>query len=277
MSLKLATLDRHVSVPPLEQLRFNKELRRDDLYTFLRKNEFFSILNTFLGAQYVPAAPSVAEVQTAHEKVKQIQGVTIVNDAASAKRVLAKLMALSGPEHVFACDTEVVGLDLDVRSPVGQGKVICASIYCGPQHDFGNGPRIWIDNLDAAEGTLGLLKPFWESKKHKKVWHNIGFDRHVMFNEGIDVVGFAGDTMHMARLWDSSRRSYSLETLSEELLVDATPKVGMKVRGQWWRLDTGLIRARARVRADSVWARGHVDRWHGGQGAHSSPAGGVAA
>jgi hypothetical protein len=25
-----------------------------------------------------------------------------------------------------------------------------------------------------------------------------------MFNEGIDCRGFAGDTMHMARLWDTS-------------------------------------------------------------------------
>jgi DNA polymerase-1 len=52
----------------------------------------------------------------------------------------------------------------------------------------------------------------------------------VFFNHGIDVQGFAGDTMHLARLWNSSRRSYSLETLSEELLSDCTPKVGMKTR-----------------------------------------------
>ena len=30
------------------------------------------------------------------------------------------------------------------------------------------------------------------------------YARHVMFNEGIDCRGFAGDTMHMARLWDTS-------------------------------------------------------------------------
>jgi hypothetical protein len=32
------------------------------------------------------------------------------------------------------------------------------------------------------------------------VWHNYGFDRHVMGNEGIDCGGFFGDTFHMARL-----------------------------------------------------------------------------
>ena len=34
---------------------------------------------------------------------------------------------------------------------VGHGYVTCASIYCGPDVDFGNGPCLWIDNLDDAE------------------------------------------------------------------------------------------------------------------------------
>jgi DNA polymerase-1 len=162
--------------------------------------------------------------------MRHIKGVTVVDSRESALRVLDQLMQLSGPGHVHACDTEVIGLDLDLKSSVGQGKVICASIYSGPQHNFGNGARIWIDNLDDAEGTLEILKPFWESQNHYKAWHNLGFDRHVLHNHGINVVGFAGDTMQMARLWDSSRRSYSLETLSEELLVNASAKMGMKTR-----------------------------------------------
>jgi DNA polymerase-1 len=46
-----------------------------------------------------------------------------------------------------------------------------------------------------------------------------------MWNEGIDCRGFGGDTMHMARLQDTSRSltgggtGYSLEALSESLLV----------------------------------------------------------
>jgi hypothetical protein len=50
----------------------------------------------------------------------------------------------------------------------------------------------------------------------------------VMWNEGIDVLGFAGDTMHMARLEDTSRArvdamgnggtGYSLEALTNEIL-----------------------------------------------------------
>ncbi len=53
-----------------------------------------------------------------------------------------------------------------------------------------------------------------------QVWHNYSFDRHVMERLGVGMAGFDGDTMHMARLWDSSRGSgrggYSLEALSSE-------------------------------------------------------------
>ncbi len=54
-----------------------------------------------------------------------------------------------------------------------------------------------------------------------QVWHNYSFDRHVMERTGVRMAGFAGDTMHMARLWDSSRMGrggYSLEALSSEWL-----------------------------------------------------------
>lgn len=55
-----------------------------------------------------------------------------------------------------------------------------------------------------------------------QVWHNYSFDRHVMEQLGLGMRGFGGDTMHMARLWDSSRMTrggYSLEALSSECVV----------------------------------------------------------
>jgi DNA polymerase-1 len=94
---------------------------------------------------------------------------------------------------------------------------------------------LWIDNLGDAEGVLQEFKAWFENPKVKKVWHNYGFDRHVMNNEGIDVKGFYADTMHMARLWDTSRNKatgggegYSLGSLSSELLEDGFGKVKMK-------------------------------------------------
>ena len=84
------------------------------------------------------------------------------------------------------------------------------------------------------------FKEYFESKNIKKIWHNYSFDRHILYNHSINCQGFAGDTMHMARLWDTGIRflnycyflmdylflflarltegGYSLESISSDLL-----------------------------------------------------------
>lgn len=159
------------------------------------------------------------------------EGVTLVRDEESAHRVVAQLMGpLRG--HFHACDTEVVNIDLKLQGPVGNGEVSCVSIYCGPDVDFGNGPNLWIENFLHAK-CLPYFKDYFADQEIKKVWHNYSFDRHVLFNHGLDVQGFGGDTMHMARLWRASPPggvklgAYSLEGLSNELL-DGHGKISMK-------------------------------------------------
>ncbi|KXZ47740.1 hypothetical protein GPECTOR_33g622 [Gonium pectorale] len=99
--------------------------------------------------------------------------------------------------------------------------------------------RIWVDvwdevELDAGgrpvmEGRHVKLKEhhpiieefrrFFENEDAKKVWHNYGFDRHVLENMGIRAAGFGGDTLHMARLADASRsgkRTYGLDNLTAD-------------------------------------------------------------
>lgn len=60
------------------------------------------------------------------------------------------------------------------------------------------------------------FKEYLENEKILKIWHNYGFDRHIFGNHGINVQGFFGDTMHMARLLDPSKQAqdYSLAKLS---------------------------------------------------------------
>ena len=137
-------------------------------------------------------------------------------------------MSQESTQVFHACDTEVMEIDLKNVGPVGNGYVTCASIYSGPDFDYGlgDGPgtALWIDNLDDSFGILQEFKEFFEDPEYKTVWHNYGFDRHVMWNEGIDVRGFGGDTMHMARLQDTSRAKYgagmgySLEALTGDIL-----------------------------------------------------------
>ena len=155
---------------------------------------------------------------------ESVEGVTLVRDKQHALQVLQRLQQ-APPTLFHACDTEVMALDLKEEGPVGNGYVTCLSVYSGPDFDYGDGPGtvLWIDNLDDAVGVLEVFQPWLENERHKKVWHNYGFDRHVLWNEGADVRGFGGDTMHMARLQDTSRgRSgaggYSLEALTDDLI-----------------------------------------------------------
>lgn len=149
--------------------------------------------------------------------------VHIVDNLSAAKEVVGKLT--SQYKHlVHACDTEVANIDVKQQTPVDHGEVICFSIYSGPEADFGDGKScIWVDVLDGGgKDLLAEFAPFFQDPSIKKVWHNYSFDNHVIENYGFKVSGFHADTMHMARLWDSSRRNlggYSLEALTGDSSV----------------------------------------------------------
>ncbi|KAL8260641.1 hypothetical protein R6Q59_028594 [Mikania micrantha] len=146
--------------------------------------------------------------------------VLVVDNIIKAKEVVKKLTTRY--RHlIHACDTEVAAIDVKQETPVDHGEVICFSIYSGHEADFGNGKScIWVDVLDGGgENILDIFSPFFEDPNIKKVWHNYSFDNHVIENYGLKISGFHADTMHMARLWDSSRRmsgGYSLEALTSD-------------------------------------------------------------
>ncbi|KDD72311.1 hypothetical protein H632_c3533p0, partial [Helicosporidium sp. ATCC 50920] len=164
--------------------------------------------------------------------------VLVVDSAVAARRVAARLMSAELADRVFACDTEVASIDVAGQSPYLHGRVICLSIYAGPDLDFGAAPGqapgpagarrsiIWADTLlDGTEATaaesraiLEAFAPFLRCFRRQKVWHNYSFDRAVLAHEGLACGAFGGDTMHMARMWDSSRKGkgYSLESLSSD-------------------------------------------------------------
>lgn len=137
---------------------------------------------------YAPITSDVTEHRDTHDDL-----ITQVLTKSDAKRVLNVLYKY--PNAYWACDTETTGLDIKSQGPVGNGAVTCISIYGGPDIDFGDGPgsALWIENIDKSAGLIQEFKQWFEDEKYKKVWHNYGFDRHVMFNEGVDCKGFGGE------------------------------------------------------------------------------------
>ncbi|KAK2654501.1 hypothetical protein Ddye_014357 [Dipteronia dyeriana] len=143
--------------------------------------------------------------------------VQVVDNIAAAKEVVRKLTGQYS-HWVHACHAEVAKIDVEQETPIDHGEVICFSIYSGTEADSGDGKScIWVDVLDGGgSALLNEFAPFFEDPAIKKVWHNYSFDNHVIENYGINLSGLHADTMHMARLWDSSRgnEGYSLEALT---------------------------------------------------------------
>jgi len=196
--------------------------------------------------------------------------VTIVRTREEAQAAVRALYAATSRGAVHACDTEVMDIDLKEVGPVGNGHVTCVSVFSGPSVDYGDGTgkALWIDNLDEADGLLQEFKAWFEDETQPKVWHNYGFDRHVMYNEAIDCRGFAGDTMHMARLADSSRdkatgggAGYSLESLTSDIV--GRRKVPMKeLFGVGHLLKDGTESRVKVLPAIEDLQRGSVHAWH---------------
>lgn len=61
---------------------------------------------------------------------------------------------------IAAWDTETMDLDIKNEAPVGKGKIICASFFAGPQYNFGNGPRVFIDNFGKNAGLILHFKEY---------------------------------------------------------------------------------------------------------------------
>ena len=98
-----------------------------------------------------------------------VTGVTMVRTVQDARKVMKRLMSPESQQIFHACDTEVMDIDLKNVGPVGNGFVTCASIYSGPNFDYGlgDGPgtALWIDNLDESFGVLQEFKEFFEDER----------------------------------------------------------------------------------------------------------------
>lgn len=124
-------------------------------------------------------------VNSAMKNFKPAWGTTLVRTKEEARKAIEILRSVG--TRIHAWDTETVGINPKEDTPVGNGTIICAQCFAGPDIDFGNGPRLFVDNYADAAGLIDEFKEYFEDKSILKVWHNYGFDRHIIYNHGIDV------------------------------------------------------------------------------------------
>lgn len=213
---------KHLNILQNTNVLYNKCIKKQHVKNIKIVN------NTYIYNKSIRQYSSNNSIEDLNTKIPK--DITIVQTKKEAENVQKILNSKKLHNVYHACDTETMDINPKIQSPVGNGKVICLSIYCGPDINFGNGPYLWIDNYDKSNDILLYFKEYLENPKILKIWHNYSFDRHVLYNHNINVKGFGGDTLQMARLWNSSRTidgGYSLEVLSKELIPDKSIKETM--------------------------------------------------
>lgn len=139
----------------------------------------------------------------------KLDGITIVSDEASAQRALDELNRLKDRPHAWDTETANIRVGAKGQSPVHHGRILCATCFCGDDADFGNGPRLFVDNDGYADGVLAtFFREYFEEPQFKKVFHNYSFDAHMLARHQITIRGFWADTLHLARLVDTGLGSW---------------------------------------------------------------------
>jgi DNA polymerase-1 len=115
----------------------------------------------------------------------------------------------------FAFDTETDALDamqanlvgLSFSTEPGNG------CYIPVGHTYPGAPA----QLDLRE-TLDALRPLLESKRHRKLGQHGKYDIHVLRRHGVDIDGYADDTMLESFVWNSSAIRHDMDSLAERYL-----------------------------------------------------------
>jgi DNA polymerase-1 len=126
------------------------------------------------------------------------------------ERWLATVLAA----ELVAVDTETTSLDEMRAEIVGISFSVkpCAAAYIPLAHSYPDAPA----QLPRDE-VLARLKPWLENPGHQKLGQHIKYDRHVFANHGIEVQGYAHDTMLQSYVLEV-HRPHGLASLAERHL-----------------------------------------------------------
>ncbi len=149
-----------------------------------------------------PAAPVAP-------RVSQLKYDTIL-DWDTFDRWLLKVQAAD----LVAVDTETTSLDEMVAEVVGISFSVVPgeAAYIPLTHDYPDAPA----QLPRDE-VLAKLKPWLENPAHKKLGQHVKYDRHVLANHGIEVQGYAHDTMLQSYVLEV-HKPHGLASLAERHL-----------------------------------------------------------
>jgi len=195
--------------------------KHDALAIFYEKYGFKGLVQSLLAAAPVVAAdkPSVKfepglfdEPQP--EAVAHRQPSTRVDDTIFTWEAFDRWLAKLLNAELVALDTETTSIDEMRAEIVGISFSIQPgeAAYIPLTHDYPGAPA----QLPRDE-VLARLKPWLENPAHLKLGQHVKYDRHVFANHGIEVQGYAHDTMLQSYVLEV-HKPHSLSSLAERHL-----------------------------------------------------------
>ena len=177
--------------PAMDAIAVGAE-QTDVLADFYQKYGFKSLARTLQAAQVQPAGGDLFSQPDASTVAVVAQHREVVYDTILAWEQLDLWLARIEAAPLVAVDTETTSLDELRAEIVGISFSVepGSAAYIPLAHDGPDAPA----QLPLAE-VLARLKPWLEDPRRLKLGQHVKYDRHVFANHGIDVRGYAHDTM----------------------------------------------------------------------------------
>ncbi|MEE4378157.1 MAG: DNA polymerase I [Candidatus Competibacteraceae bacterium] len=180
----------------------------DALQELYRRYEFKNLLKAI---HHTPE-PAAHEVEQADPPADTIQPqYQIIMEQAEWDSWLERLRQAD----LFAFDTETTSLDYMQAEVVGVSVAVepYEAAYVPLAHDYPGAP----EQLDR-DIVLEQLRPLLEDPNQAKVGQNLKYDKQVLTNHHIDLVGIKHDTMLQSYVLNSTASRHDMDSLAQQYL-----------------------------------------------------------
>lgn len=223
LSLKLVTLHEEVpvDVKPIDLAYSSPNL--ETLEPFLEEIEARNLLRD-LRSSHRETQNNTSETKPSETSSSNDSAPDKLGSAERAKRDYTTVFEMDEltsflsqrPTHApLTFDLETTSLNAHVAEVVGFALSYpgSAAIYVPVAHRY-----LGVPKQLSLESVLEIIRPVLIDKEVPKAGQNIKYDMNVLAKYGVSVEGVCDDSMLQAYVLDASRGSFSMDSLSKELL-----------------------------------------------------------
>ena len=188
-------------------------MNKDALFVFYEKYGFKGLARA-IGTAKPRSEPDLFDAPVEATTAVKSSVTTVAYETLLSWDGLARWLAILEVADLVAVDTETTSLDEMRAEIVGISLSVKPgeAAYIPLAHSYADAPT----QLPRAE-VLARLKPWLQDASKKKLGQHIKYDRHVFANHGIEVQGYAHDTMLQSYVLEV-HKPHGLASLAERHL-----------------------------------------------------------